>query len=147
MSKPDAKDYDHSLPKQGIFWIVNGKLVYTADTIDPKSFIEFGALNHKDAWRNIKEEHPVEGGVVDYDYFPRGRVIVCPTFDDEYQIIGYDCGVYADACIINDMNVRFQIETEFDLNHDSCNVSYEGDYATDNTHYTCHNCRRSILEG
>lgn len=130
------------LPKQGIFWVINGEIISFADTVNPQDFIEFGAMNHKDAWWHIKTEHLVGGRVISYDYFPRGRVIVCPTFDDDCNIIGFDCGVYGDACIINDSNVREQIESVFDLHNTFCKVNYEGDYATDNTHYTCHNCRK-----
>lgn len=129
------------LPKQGIFWVIDGKLISFADTVDPYDFIEFGALNHKDAWRHIKSEYLVNGREVEYDYFPRGRVIVNPTFNENDHINGYFCGIYADPCIIDDIDVREQIENDFDLYHPSCTVSYEGDYSTDNTHYTCHNCR------
>jgi len=131
-----------TLPKQGIFWVISGELVSFADTVNPNDFIEFGSLNHKDTWRHIKSEYLVNNHPVEYDYFPRGRVIVCPTFDDDNHITGYDCGIYADSCIIDDPDVREQIISAFDLYHKSCTVLFEGDYSTDNTHYTCHNCRK-----
>lgn len=131
-----------TLPKQGIFWVIDGNLIAFADTIDPSDFVEFGAMNHRDTWRHIRSEYKVQGKEVEYDYFPRGRVIVCPTFDEDNHINGYDCGIYADACIIDEPDVREQIENEFDLYHPSGKVSYLGDYSTDNTHYTCHACRK-----
>lgn len=130
------------LPKQGIFWVIDNTLVYYADTIDPNNFIEFGSINHRDTWKYIKNDYTVNGRSVEYDYFPRGRVIVCPIFNDDNLIVGYDCGVYADACIIDDENIREKIENLFDLYLSSCTVTYYGDFSTDNTHYTCHNCRK-----
>ena len=130
-----------ALPKQGIFWVIDNRVISFADTVDPHDFIEFGAWNHRDAWRHIKSDYSVNGREVGYDHFPRGRVIVNPTFDDDDSINGYFCGIYADPCIIDDESVRRQIEDQFNLYHASCIVSYEGDYTTDNTHYTCYRCR------
>ena len=130
------------LPKQGIFWVINGVLIYSADTINPSDFVEFGSMNHRDTWRHIQQDYKVEDRVVGYDYYPRGRIIICPLFDDDNHITGYDCGIYADPCIINDSDFREQVENSFDLYHSSCHIEYYGDYATDNTHYSCHNCRK-----
>ena len=79
-------------------------------------------MNHRDQWRFIQADFPVNGDLVEYDFFPRGRVIVCPTFDDENRIIGYECNVYADSCIIDDPIVRMEIEDAFDL--DLLDVAY-----------------------
>ena len=138
---------DKCLPKQGIFWVIDGTVVSLDDTVDPENFVEFGSMNHRDQWRFIQANFPVNGDLVEYDYFPRGRVIVCPTFDDENRIIGYECNVYADSCIIDDPIVRMEIEDAFDLDlldMNSCTVNYCGDYSTDNTHYTCHKCREGL---
>ena len=130
-----------SLPQQGIFWFIDDNLVSFAETIDPDNFVEFGAMNHQDTWRQIRSKYLREGKLVEYDYYPRGRVIVCPTFDDDSNITGYDCLIYADPCINEDPLAWEQIEQSFNLNQESCNISYEGDYSTDNTHYTCTYCR------
>jgi hypothetical protein len=137
-----SSDKDEMLPQQGVFWIIDGILAGWRNKVDPNDFVEFGALNHRDVWRVFNSDYKVDGKCVEYDYFPRGCVIVCPTFDEDYNITGYDCCVYADACIIDDPEVRKLIARDFCLRGKTSRVSYLGDYASDNTHYTCHKCRK-----
>lgn len=103
-------------PNQGIFWVIDDELIALYDPVDIDNFIEF-------------------------DYFPRGRVIVNPEFDDNGDFTHYECYVYGDKCILYDKDVQSLIEDEFRLYLSSCKVHYEDEMSLDDTHYTCHNCK------
>lgn len=130
-----------NIPNQGIFWFVGDDLVALCDPVDIRNYTEFGALNHKDAWRHLCEDYPVDGKPVSYNYYPRGRVIVTPEFDDDYNFTHYICYVYADLCIIKKPEFRSAIEAEFGLYLSTCDVYYEDQLSLDGTHYTCYMCR------
>lgn len=134
-----------SNPSQGIFWWINNKIIpFTEEVnyLDFDSFENFGNYTHKSLWNKISDLYFVNETAVPYDYFPRGRVIIAPTMDDDYHFLGYECSVYGDSCIINNRIFRTQLERIFNLEIPTCTVYYEGDYASDNTHYTCFQCRK-----
>lgn len=128
-------------PNQGLFWFINNELISFYDPVDIDNFMEFGYMNHKDIWRQIRPEYLVNGKEVDFDYFPRGRVIVNPEFTDDGDFISYTCYVYGDKCILHNRKIQKMIEEEFRLYLNTCNVFYETAFSLDDTHYTCHNCR------
>ena len=113
------------VPKQGIFWLIGGEIVNFTETVDWDTSIVFGVADHQETWRRIRSDHLVDGKSVEYDYFPRGCVKICPVVDGEDQsIIGYECSVYADTCVIEDPAVREKIEKAFDLDPEEHTVKY-----------------------
>lgn len=131
-----------NFPKVGIFWFIDGELVVINEVID-KNYNPLAAddVLHIRAWESIKNRYIVDGKPVKYDYFPRGRVTIYPIKDVNNNFQNYDCSVYGDKCIIDDIEIREEIENEFRLYLKTCKVSYEGQLSIDGTHYTCYNCR------
>lgn len=128
-----------NIPCEGIFWVINGKLIALKDPIDTIHGIGTD-LTHMDVWKSIKQNYKVSNRPVKYDYFPRGRVMILPIYDNDRNLKYYDCTVYIDKCIDNN-KIRDYIEDEFRLYLKTCRVTYEGQLGLDGSHYTCHNCR------
>lgn len=128
-----------NIPCEGIFWVINGKLIALKDPINTVHGIGTD-LTHIDAWKSIKQNYKVDNRLVNYNYFPRGRVMILPIYDNDRNLKYYDCTVYIDKCI-DTLNVRDYIEDEFRLYLKTCKVTYEGQLGLDGSHYTCHNCR------
>ena len=96
-----------NLPKVGIFWFIEDELVVISESIDKN----YNTLSHEDilhieAWKAIKSRYKVDGKVVKYDYFPRGRVMIYPVKDSNGNLMYYDCDVYGDKCIISNDSIR-----------------------------------------
>jgi hypothetical protein len=131
-------------PKYGIFWVIDDELLVIADSMDVHEFDlgPSGGLLHKQAWESVKNKYLVEGNPVRYDYFPRGRVMVTPEINDDGDFIHYDCIIYGDPCIIDDTEIRSDIEEQFRLYLSTCFVEYGDNISIDGTHYSCNNCRK-----
>lgn len=127
-------------PKAGIFWVIDDKLVVISDNVTVHGSGADDIL-HINAWKSIKNQYKVDGKIVKYDYFPRGRVMIMPIWNSSGNFDYYDCYVYDDRCIINDQEIRDEIEDMFRLYLKTCNVKYEGQLSIDGTHYSCHMCR------
>lgn len=129
-------------PEVGVFWIIEDEIAIISEGIekddDPLAHEE---ILHIDAWETIKNRYTVDGKVVKYDYFPRGRVMIYLIKDKSGVFQYFECDVYGDKCMINDADVREMIEDKFRLYLNTCKVSYKGQLSADGTHYTCHNCR------
>lgn len=129
-------------PKIGIFWLIDDELVAVSESIN-KNYNPLASEDvlHIDAWKYLKNRYKVDGKIVKYDYFPRGRVMIYPIKDKDGIFQYYDCDVYGDPCILYDRDVQDEIEAEFRLYLSTCKVTYKGQMSVDGTHYTCHNCR------
>ena len=58
-------------PYEGYFWIINGKVIgITAEVPHYNYDYSLNGKTHKNTWNNIKEDYPVDGHYVDWDYFP-----------------------------------------------------------------------------
>jgi hypothetical protein len=127
---------DESLdcPYEGIFWVINNNFIEFKDKVDITGRFSTD-LQHRKIWPEIKNKY----GDFDFDYFPRGRVMVNvinknETFDD------YNVYIYIDNCINNESVIN-EIVYEFNLRN-NCDIKYigsEGGITED--HYTCHNCK------
>ena len=121
------------LPKVGPFYVIDG--IVFADTDDVRDVIATPAgfkdsnNSHDKYWRVIRKYYP-EYRDVDYDYYPRGRVVY-NTKDDKYYL-------YADKCIINNPDWIDAVEDEFSLPHNKVIVS-------DDDHYQCHECNEDYV--
>lgn len=125
------------VPEEGIFWYINGELIYFLESENTNT----DDLLHKKVWRSIQEEYKVNGKIVPYNYFPRGRVTVSYVPKVGKSQPHYDCTIYCDKCIRNDKSICDEILEAFDLAFSYCNVDFGGVFSFDGTHYTCHKCR------
>lgn len=127
-----------NIPCEGIFWVIDGKLIALKDPIDTQHGIGTD-LTHIQSWKSLKNNYKVDGKPVKYDYYPRGRVMILPIYNGStFQY--YDVTVYIDKCI-DTLEIRDHIEDEFRLYLKSCKVNYEGQLGLDGSHYKCHNCK------
>ncbi|MCM1226408.1 MAG: hypothetical protein NC320_03155 [Clostridium sp.] len=127
-------------PKGGIFWVIDDELVVVSDNVNTHGS-ECDDILHINAWKSIKNQYKVDGKAVKYDYFPRGRVMVMPIWNNSGEFDHYDCYIYGDKCIIDEPEIQDEIEDMFRLYLNTCKVIYEGQLSIDGTHYTCHMCR------
>ena len=128
------------LPSEGIFWVINNRLVSFDDTVDTSGRY-FDNVEHIKIWNEIKHMYKINGKEVEYNYFPRGRVMVNPMRNNDGTFSHYDVYVYIDNCINND-DIINEIKYAFRLNRPNCNIKYIGaDGGITSNHYTCHDCR------
>lgn len=127
-------------PCEGIFWIINNNLIASMEQTDTTGN-RSTTLEHSKIWDVIKNNYVVNGNVVRYDYFPRGRVMVNPKYKDGI-FTHYDIFIYIDDCINRD-DIVSDIKYEFCLTGENCNIRYIGaDGGITENHYKCHDCRQ-----
>ena len=129
-----------NIPYEGIFWYINGKLIAFCNQVNPRDPYAFYDIQHKDVWNNIKEKYKVNDRVVQYDYYPRGRVETLPILNSDGTLNHYESSVYFDKCL-NKKEIIAQIEDTFRLYLNNVHVDLSGQLFIDGGHYTCHNCR------
>ena len=128
------------LPSEGIFWVINNRLVAFDDPVDTSGRY-FDDVEHVKIWNEIKHMYKVDGKEVDYNYCPRGRVMVNAVKDNDGTFLHFDVYIYIDNCI-NKEDVVNEIKYTFRLNKPNCDIKYIGaDGGITSNHYTCHNCR------
>lgn len=117
-------------PCEGIFWYIGNKLI---TYMDPVSFNT--TLEHKDIWQGIRQLY----GDRQYDYYPRGRVMVNPVVDDNGVTVKYKAFIYIDNCINNEEIID---TVKYQFNIGDCEIVYIGsDGGVTSNHYKCHNCK------
>ena len=126
-------------PCEGIFWVVNNKVISFTDEVTPQDSMFMTNLLHKNVWEEIKEQYKVNNTIVSYDYFPRGRVETLALNIGGKQQCHSD--VYMDKCVFYNRKVREQIENDFRLYLPNVKVQYEGQLFIDGSHYTCYKCK------
>ena len=127
-------------PSEGIFWYIADKLIALMDKVDINNYHSTDLL-HINAWKSLRKDYKVDGRIVPYNYFPRGRVMVIPIFGNNHEFKYYDVTVYIDKCI-DTPEIRDLIEEQFTLYLKTCKVSYDGQLGLDGSHYVCHNCAK-----
>lgn len=84
-----------SLPQEGIFWVINNKLIQFSDDVSYNNMnIDPIDLTHFEVWKKIGEDFKVDGKIVPFDYFPRGRVVISNGKDLKFK-----AEIYIDNCI------------------------------------------------
>lgn len=127
------------MPSEGIFWIINNKLIAFDNYVDTTGR-QFENIEHNKIWDEIKHMYKVNGKIVDYNYFPRGRVMVNPIRKNDI-FSHYDIYIYIDKCI-NNNDIIEEIKYHFNLNKPSCHIKYIGtDGGITDNHYVCNNCK------
>ena len=123
-------------PKVGIFYVIGGKLV--SDTTPTKEAEDYGDFkshpnSHFKFWVLLKRFAFPKYKHLDYDYFPRGRVVYNKV-KDEYSI-------YLDKCVVKDKKMLGQVKNEFNLPYNKRKVIVGFDY-----HYQCKKCNPKYVE-
>ncbi len=89
-------------PYEGYFWIINNKIVGVAAEVPQYNYdYNLNGKTHKNTWNKICNDYLVNGKQVAFDYFPRGRVMVDPNYDENNKFTDYSCLVFLDKCINN----------------------------------------------
>lgn len=120
-------------PEVGPFYIIDG--VVFADTECARDLVDRGNgfkdsdNSHYDYWKILQKLYR-EFRDIDYDYYPRGRVVYSCKEDLYY--------VYLDECIRDMKNVR---EILIELNIPIRKVEIKTD-----DHYKCHSCNKDYVE-
>lgn len=128
------------VPCEGIFWVIDNKLVALKDEVNPRDPYQMTDLLHKESWKSLKNKYLVNGKEVSYDYFPRGRVETSVILDSNNNLDFYLASVYMDSCIRKN-TYKDDIEKEFRLYLPKVKIEYCGQLFIDGSHYICHNCK------
>lgn len=125
----------YGTPCEGIFWYIDGNLVvFTSPYNKPYNF------DHKTMWEEIKRRYNKN---VQFDYYPRGRVMVNKIVGldkNDSNSYAYKAYIYIDDCINTD-EILYELKCEFRLTGDNCEIVYCGsDGGIASNHYKCHNC-------
>lgn len=118
-------------PEVGPFYVIDDTVF--ADTEEVRDLFQnsIGVISsdnsHYDYWTVLQQIYP-EFRKVDYDYYPRGRVVYSVEEDTYY--------LYIDECIRNKVNDIIQ---ELGLPKVKVKVS-------DDEHYKCHQCNKSYVD-
>ena len=123
-------------PQVGIFYVIEGK--FLSDTTPTKEAEDYGDFKthvngHYKVWALLKRFVFPKYKDLDYDYFPRGRVVYNKV-QDKYSI-------YVDKCVMKDKKMVPKIKKEFNLPHNKREVIVQFDY-----HYQCKNCNPKYVE-
>lgn len=131
-------------PYEGYFWIINDKVVGITSEVPHYDYeYNLNGKTHKNTWPNIAQDYLVNDKVVEWDYFPRGRIMVDPNYDSEGKFIDYSCMIFLDKCINND-KCKQLIVNYYNLSlptiHNITWTMLSERAGID--HYSCYNCRK-----
>jgi hypothetical protein len=123
------EEQDQRLPRVGIFWLWQGRLILHSVVLSAaESWGPFlNAVGHEDYWRHLQRTGAVPAEV-EYDSLPRGRVV--------YDSVSGGCHLHADRCILADKKRVKAIITQLHL-PDHPQISPD-------PHYRCPNCRNLL---
>lgn len=116
-------------PQVGLFFDIKGNLFFAGCSLaEAETYGDFLVFpkSHMEVWDTIGSMGTVDGRKVDFDYYPRGRIVYRKT-DDVFIL-------YYDACLENKLDGL--IET-----YAGCNLRMELE-----EHYRCHNCNDFYVE-
>ena len=123
-------------PLEGIFWYIDRSIVALSQDVSYRDYKNDFNYEHKDLWAKIADDYLVDGKQVPFNYYPRGRVMVEPVFDDK-GFRNYWVQVVLDHCLDNP-EIEQQIIDAFNLDLPSCD---EPMFWYEKEHYNCINCR------
>lgn len=134
---------NRNYPYEGYFWIINGEVIGVVSEVPCYDYdYALNGKTHKNTWKNFSADYLVDGKEVDFDYFPRGRVMVDPEYDLDGNFEEYSCIVFLDKCINNDA-CKDMIIDYYNLGLPSIHRvkwSMLGERAGID-HYQCHGCK------
>lgn len=133
-----------AIPKEGYFWIINNKVIGIAEDV-PKYNYEYHLTNktHENTWPSLRDDYKVNDKVVSFNYFPRGRVMVDPNYDNDNNFTNYSVLIMADPCILNNDKYKDLVLDYYNLNLPSCQKPMwpRLNERAGINHYSCNNCR------
>ena len=125
-------------PYTGVFWYINGEVIGRIEDISSIPDNETLEKHHWQVWNNLKFDYKVNGRIVNYDYFPRGRVYISKI--DGLDSASYLTIVDMDKCL-DEESIKEQIINYFNLYKNSF---FDTIFTFDKNHYTCDKCRNNI---
>lgn len=134
---------NRNLPQEGLFWMINDEIVGITAEVPTKDYhYELEGKTHKNSWHLFSQNYLVDGKEVEWDYFPRGRVLVdhLPTVSDVFT--GFIATIYNDKCLNNEM-AKQKILEYFNLELPTVKIVswQDANKIAGIEHYSCHNCR------
>lgn len=135
------RESSSQVPLEGYFWYINGQIVGVYSEVPKYNYTyQLSGKTHPSTWNKIADDYLVDGHKVDYDYYPRGRVMVSPELDSQGRFKRYSCQIFADICL-DDEEVKDKIVDAYNLYYvDDIDWFISDKYSAMN-HYTCHRCR------
>lgn len=134
-----------NIPREGFFWIIDNKVVGIAEDV-PHYNYQYNLTNktHPNTWSLFQSDYTVDGHVVPFDYFPRGRVMVDPNYNNNNEFTDYSVLIMADPCIIENDNYKELIMDYYNLELPQCQKPMwpKLNEKAGINHYTCNNCRK-----
>jgi len=129
-----------ALPREGFFWIIDNKIIgYSIEVPQYNYEYQLEGKTHQNTWESIKPD----GCDKPFDYYPRGRVMVDPTYDNDNKFDGYYIMIFADECIKTQQHKDMIIDY---YNLDVSNIKFikwmnNLKQRAGIEHYSCHGCR------
>ena len=133
-----------NFPDEGLFWIIDGGVKGISSTVPPYDYCcELKGITHTNGWKEFRPDFPVGGKEVEFDYFPRGIVMIDPLYDENGKFEEYSCFVLLDKCISTD-DYKKKIIDYFNLGLPSIPhiMWLASGKRTGVEFYQCHNCRK-----
>lgn len=134
---------NRNLPMEGFFWIIDDKIIGYAEEVTKYNYeYSFQGKTHENTWKNFKQDYKVNNKEVEFDYFPRGRVMVDPNYNKDNEFINFSVMIMLDPCLLNDDKYKQMILDNYNLELKNCQIPMWpklNDRAGIN-HYTCHFC-------
>lgn len=132
-------------PYEGYFWIIDDEVI--GITVEVPHYNYDYSLNgktHQNTWKKFSKHYlGTDGREVDWDYFPRGRIMIDPNYDLDGKFEDYSCIIFLDKCINNQLHKQMIIDY-YNLDIPSIHhISWTmlGERAGID-HYQCHNCKK-----
>lgn len=124
-------------PEIGPFYLIDGVVYADTESVRDVFATSQGFKDsdntHYQYWKSLQTYLP-ELKMIDYDYYPRGRVVY-NTNDNKYYL-------YADKCILSNKDYLHSVFDELGLRSSQVIIG-------DDEHYQCHECNlhyENILE-
>ena len=128
-----------NLPSEGYFWIIDDQVLGVSNEVPMYNYEYKQSNTHEQSWSSIKPA----GCDKSFDYYPRGRVMVDPEYDDSNTFKYFTAMIFIDPCIDNDY-YKNKIIDYYNLDIPKMyHINWMGNLKgrAGINHYTCHNCR------
>lgn len=130
-------------PYEGYFWIINDNIVGITSEVPQYNYdYSLDGKTHQNTWNSISNSYKVDGKTVEWNYFPRGRVMTDPNYDADGKFTDYTVIVFLDECIDNN-SCKELIANYYNLNLPTVShITWQVlNRRAGIDHYNCHNCR------
>lgn len=135
---------NRNLPQEGFFWIIDDKIIGFANEVPQYNYeYSFQGKTHENTWKSICKEYNLDETKTPFDYYPRGRVMVDPNYDNDNKFINFSVMIMMDPCLLKDSKYKQIVLDYYNLELPCCQIPmwpHLNDRAGIN-HYTCNNCK------